>query len=86
MARALTIQRTIIPAHERKQYMARLRERQAYYARANCSLRIFEEAALPGAFIEFTEADDPHTLAAAHVGAPGRVLDPARVYQQVEIP
>jgi hypothetical protein len=83
--RALTIQRTIIPAHERKQYMARLRERKAYYARANCNLWIFEEAALPGAFIEFTEAPDRASLTAAHAAAPVSLVDPARIYVEVEL-
>ena len=85
MPRALTIQRTIIPAHERKQYMARLRERKAYYARANCKFWIFEEAALPGAFIEFTEAPDRASLTAAHAAAPVSLVDPARIYVEVEL-
>ena len=85
MPRALTIQRTIIPAHERKHYMARLRERKAYYARANCKFWIFEEAALPGAFIEFTEASDRAKLADAHAAAPEKPLDAKRIYQEVEL-
>ena len=85
MPRALTFQRTIVPAAERKRYLARLRERKAYYERANCNFWIFEEAELPGAFIEFTEAQDRTSLAAAHANAPDPLVDPARVYVEVEL-
>jgi hypothetical protein len=47
---------------------------------------VFEEAGLPGAFLEFFEAPDAATLASAHASAPDRVLDPARVYHEVELP
>jgi hypothetical protein len=40
---------------------------------------------LPGAFLEFFEADDATTLARAHAGAPDPVLDPNRVYTEVEL-
>ena len=85
MPRALTMQRTIVPAAERKRYLARLRERKEYYERANCSFRIFEEAELPGAFIEFTEAPDRKVLAAAHANAPEALVDPSRIYVEVEL-
>lgn len=85
MPRALTIQRTIVPAQERKRYMDRARERKAYYERARCSFWVFEEAALPGAFIEFTEAPDRAALSAAHAAAPESLVDPARIYLEVEL-
>ena len=85
MPRALTMQRTIVPEGERKRYLARLRERKAYYEGVNCNFWIFEEAELPGAFIEFTEARDRAALAAAHAGAPESVVDPSRIYVEVEI-
>ena len=85
MPRALTIKRTIVPAGERKRYLARLRERKAYYERASCAFRVFEEAELAGAFIEFTEAADRAALAAAHADAPESLVDPARIYVEVEI-
>jgi hypothetical protein len=46
---------------------------------------VFEEVALPGAFIEFTEADDEQTLTNAHTSAPFKTLDPSRVYQEVDL-
>jgi len=47
---------------------------------------VFEEAGLPGAFLEFCEAPDAATLARAHASAPERMLDPARIYHEVELP
>ena len=46
---------------------------------------MFEETGLPGAFLEFFEAPDAKTLAKAHASAPERVLDPARIYHEVEL-
>jgi hypothetical protein len=46
---------------------------------------VFEETSLPGAFVEFTEADSEETLSAAHANAPHKTLDPTRVYQEVEL-
>ena len=46
---------------------------------------MFEETSLPGAFIEFTEADDEQTLTTAHANAPHKTLDPSRVYQEVPL-
>ena len=85
MPRALTIQRTIVPAAGRAQYLARARERRRFYADRGCNFWIFEEAALMGAFIEFTEAPDRPTLSAAHAAAADRLVDPQRVYQEVEL-
>jgi hypothetical protein len=85
MPRALSVQRSIIPAPERARYLERLRVRKEHYARANCKFWVFEEVALPGAFIEFTEASDPSALSAAHASAPEPVLDPARIYTEVEL-
>jgi len=85
MARRLTIQRTTVPFSERQNYFARLKESKAHYAQANCRFWVFEESSLPGAFVEFTEADDDASLANAHATAPHRVLDPARIYHETEI-
>lgn len=85
MPHALTIQRTTVPSNERTKYFERLRASAAHYAAANCRFRVFEEHRLPGAFIEFVEADDEATLATAHANAPHRILDPARVYYETEI-
>ena len=85
MPRALTLQRTIVPARERAAYLARARARRDYYAGVGCRFWVFEEAALPGAFIEFTEANDRATLAAAHARAADKLLDPGRIYHEVEL-
>ncbi len=85
MPRALTIQRTLVTPSERKQFRERLRRKHEYYAKANCRFWVFEEAELPGAFLEFFEAEDPDTLVRAHQGAPELILDPNRVYMEVEI-
>jgi hypothetical protein len=85
MGRSLTFQRSIVPASQRKEYLARLNRRRDHYARANCNFWVFEEIGLPGAFIEFAEAPDSATLAAAHAAAPGAMGEIARIYQEVEI-
>ena len=86
MPRALTVQRTLVTPPERKKFAERLKRNREYYAQANCRYWVFEEAGLPGAFLEFYEAPDPQTLARAHAAAPERVLDPARIYHEVELP
>ena len=85
MPRALTIQRTLVTPPDRERFHDRLRRKQELYAKAQCRFWAFEEAGLPGAFLEFFEADDPETLARAHASAPDPVLDPNRVYREVEL-
>jgi hypothetical protein len=85
MPRALTIQRTTVTPRERERFNERLRRKAEYYAKANCRFWVFEETGLPGAFLEFFEASDAATLAKAHAGAPEQILDPNRVYQEVEL-
>jgi hypothetical protein len=85
MSRALTIQRTLVTPPERERFQEKLRRKQEYYTKHNCRFWVFEEAGLPGAFLEFFEASDPETLAKAHAGAPEPVLDPNRVYAEVEL-
>jgi hypothetical protein len=85
MPRALTIQRTLVTPPDRERFHEKLRRKQEYYANAKCRFWAFEEASLPGAFLEFFEADDPATLAKAHAAAPDPVLDPNRVYKEVEL-
>ena len=85
MARALIMKRTIVPLPERARYVERLKKRKTYYASAGCSFWVFEEAALNGAFIEFTEAPDRGTLQAALAEAPDQVLDANRIYQEVSL-
>ena len=83
--RALTLQRTLVLKGDREKYFERIRKKRDYYTAAKCRFWVFEEAALPGAFIEFYEADDPDILSQAHAASPDRVLDSNRVYLQVEI-
>jgi hypothetical protein len=85
MPRALVMQRSIVPPGDRKAYMAGLREKQGYYAKMNCRFWAFEEAGLPGAFLEFIEGPDVETLATAQAKAPDPPRDPGRIYREVEL-
>jgi hypothetical protein len=75
----------MVPATERARYLAKLTARRAHYQQASCRFWVFEEIGLPGLFMEFTEAQDASTLAAAHAKAPERLRDPTRVYSEVEV-
>ena len=83
--RALALQRTLVPKGDREKYFERIRRKRDHYTAAKCRFWVFEEASLPGAFIEFYEADDPEVLLKAHADAPDKVLDCNRIYLQVEI-
>jgi hypothetical protein len=85
VGRLMTIQRKTVTSTEREKYFERLRVAKAHYLNANCRFWVFEESALPGVFIEFTEADDEQSLTSAHASAPHRILDPARIYHEMEI-
>ena len=86
MPRCLTIQRTLVTPPDRAKFSERLLRKREYYASAGCRYWVFEESGLRGAFLEFCEAPDAETLARAHASAPERVLDPARIYHEVELP
>lgn len=86
MPRALSMQRTVVPPGGRAKFLERACARAAHYRGAGCQFWLFEEEALPGAFIEFTEARDTGTLKEAHASATEPPIDPARVYTQVELP
>jgi len=85
MPRALSMHRTVVTPGDRVKFFERLRSREAHYKGAGCQFWLFEEAALPGAFIEFTEAPDAGTLKSAHLTAANPPLDPSRIYTQVEL-
>lgn len=85
MARCLTIQRTLVTPPDREKFALRLQRKREYYTQAGCRFWVFEESSLPGAFLEFFEAPDAATLKKAHASAPERVLDPARIYHEVEL-
>ena len=85
MARALTIERSKVSRHERDSYFAGLRERRDRLRTASCNFWVYEDPSEPGLFVEFTEARDVDTLAAAraavfdsHAGAP--------ILTEVELP
>ncbi len=85
MARSLTIHRIVVPPADRAKYFERLRAKEQHYTAMGVRFWAFEEQALPGAFVEFCEADSAQSLSAAHAAAPERVHDPARIYTQVEL-
>ncbi|MBA4071577.1 MAG: hypothetical protein C0497_07040 [Gemmatimonas sp.] len=85
MPRALSMQRTVVPPDDRAKFLERVSARAAHYTDAGCQYWLFEEAALPGAFIEFTEARDAATLKEAHASATEPPIDPARIYAQVDL-
>lgn len=85
MARALVLQRSIVPPGQREGFLDLLRAKRDYYSRCDCRFWAFEEASLPGAFLEFIEGPDSRTLGAALAGAPEQPRDPGRVYQEVEL-
>ena len=86
MPRCLTIQRTLVTPNDRAKFAERLERKRTYYTQAGCRFWVFEETSLPGAFLEFYEAPDAITLKKAHASAPERILDPARIYHEVEHP
>ena len=86
MARALSVQRTLVTPGERERFFGRMKRKQQHYSRAKCHFWLFEEASLPGTFLEFVEGPDAETVSRAHAAAPDPTLDPARIYREVELP
>jgi hypothetical protein len=85
MPRSLSMQRTVVTPGDRAKFLERMRGREAHYTACGCQFWVFEEAALSGAFIEFTEASDAVTLKNALATAAEPPLDPARIYTIVEL-
>ena len=85
MARAISMRHTVAPPAERDEFRERARRARAHYAGAGCHYWLFEEPALPGAFVEFFEADDADTLQRAHRGSPSPIDTAARMYVEVEL-
>lgn len=85
MPRALSMQRTVVTPGDRARYFERMRARTAHYKATGCQFWVFEEAAMSGAFIEFTEAPDIGTLRNAHAAAADPPHDPSRIYSLVEL-
>lgn len=85
MARAMSVRHTIVPSAEREEFRERAARSLQHYAGAGCHYWLFEESALPGAYVEFFEAPDPETLQRAHDVAPQPILESARMYVEVEL-
>ena len=85
MPRVLVLQRAIVPPADRQEYFERLRGKREHYARMSCRFWAFEEAGLPGAYLEFAEGPDEATLTAAQAAAPEQPRDPGRIYREVEL-
>lgn len=85
MPRALTIQRSIIPAADRARHLERLKAKRDHYRASACRFWVFEEAGVHGAFLEFVEADSADQLNAAHASASDAPIDANRVYLEVEL-
>lgn len=85
MGRVLSIHRITVTPADRTRYYERLRQKRAHYEGAGCRFWVFEESGLPGAFLEFFEANDAQALARAHATSPQPPLDPNRIYHEVEL-
>jgi hypothetical protein len=85
MPRAISMRPTIVPLNDRDEFLQRARRTLAHYSDKGCHYWLFEEATLPGAYVEFFEANDRDVLVRAHREAPQPVLDSARLYVEVEL-
>jgi hypothetical protein len=63
--RALTVERSKVSRQERDAYFAGLRDRRDRLRAAECNFWVYEDPAEPGLFVEFIEARNADTLAAA---------------------
>jgi hypothetical protein len=86
MPRALALRRTVVPREARDGFLAQARARRAYYTAARCRYWLFEDTGVAGAIIEFVEAPDGDTLAAAQAGSPDRAAaDTGRIYEEIAL-
>ena len=85
MPHALTMSRTRVAPDERAHHVARMRARKVAYAAANCRYWVFEDARVPGDFVELTEAADAATLAHAHAAAADPVAGAEHLLTEVEL-
>ena len=69
--RALTINRTIVPTPDRDRFFTRARALRTHFQSLGCEYWLFEDADVPGAYIEFAEAKDARTLSDAHASVEG---------------
>jgi hypothetical protein len=86
VARALTLQRTVVPQGDRERLLTRARALRSHYDAAQCHYWLFEDAEMGGAFIEFVEAPDADALIAAQRASPNPVgVDPTRIYKEIAL-
>ena len=85
MPRAISMRQTVVPSGDRDEFRARAGRARAHYVTRGCHYWLFEEATLPGAYVEFFEANDRTILLQAHSDAPQPILESARMYVEVEL-
>jgi hypothetical protein len=85
MPRAISMRHTVVTSAEKAEFRERARASLAHYSKKGCHYWLFEEATLPGAYVEFFEAGDRATLLKAHGDAPTPILESARLYVEVEL-
>lgn len=85
MARAMSMRHTVVPTADRKGFRERARLARTHYSSVGCQYWLFEEASLPGAYVEFFEGKDRDALTRAHQNAPDPVRESARLYIEVEL-
>jgi hypothetical protein len=85
VARAISMRHTIVPPADREEFRAKARRSHTHYTGAGCHYWLFEEASMPGAYVEFFEAPDPDILQRAHRGAPDPRTETARMYVETEL-
>ena len=83
--RAVSMRHTIVPTPERNEFLQRAGAKRKHYSSVGCRYWLFEEVSLPGAYLEFFEAEDSGTLQLAHQNAPEPIADSARMYVEVEL-
>jgi hypothetical protein len=83
--RAISMRHTIVPSADRDEFRERARRSVAHYSAAGCQYWLFEEASLPGAYVEFFEADSAEKLQRAHRDAPTPIVESARMYVEVDL-
>ena len=81
----MSFRQTIVTSAERDEFRELARRARKHYDGRGCHYWLFEEASLPGAYVEFFEAKDRDALLAAHRDAPQPILDSARMYVEVEL-
>jgi hypothetical protein len=79
------MRQTVVPPGDLDEFLERAGRSRAHYSGKGCQYWLFEEASLPGAYVEFFEASDRQKLLEAHGDAPQPILESARMYVEVEL-